>query len=72
MPVNEDGAGGLILTSEEAACYLRISESWLAKARMREDGPTFFQVGRSIRYFETDLLQWAKARSQSRAERPSK
>jgi hypothetical protein len=42
MPVNDVGADGSILTSEEAASYLRVSESWLAKARMREDGPAFF------------------------------
>jgi hypothetical protein len=37
------------------------SLSWLAKARMRGDGPPFIKIGRAIRYSETTLLQWMKA-----------
>jgi hypothetical protein len=36
--------------------------SWLAKARMRGDGPAYIPVGRSIRYSEAALLQWMKSR----------
>jgi predicted DNA-binding transcriptional regulator AlpA len=42
---------------------LRVSQSWLAKARMRGDGPPFVKIGRSIRYRESDLLQWMKSRT---------
>jgi hypothetical protein len=45
----------------DAASFLRVSESWLAKARMRGDGPPFVKVGRSVRYPEGSLLQWMKA-----------
>ena len=41
-----------LLTAKEAAVYLKASESFLAKARMRGDGPPFIKVGRSIRYTE--------------------
>jgi hypothetical protein len=51
-----------LLTPTEAAHLLRVSLSWLAKARMRGDGPTFIKVGRSIRYTETALLHWMKSR----------
>jgi predicted DNA-binding transcriptional regulator AlpA len=51
-----------LLTAQEAAQYLRMSLSWLAKARMRGDGPAYVQVGRSIRYSETTLAQWMKSR----------
>ena len=34
----------------EAADFLRVSQSWLAKARMRGDGPPYVKLGRSIRY----------------------
>jgi predicted DNA-binding transcriptional regulator AlpA len=51
-----------LLTPKEAALSLRVSESWLAKARMRGDGPPYIQVGRSIRYREAALLQWMKSR----------
>jgi excisionase family DNA binding protein len=51
-----------LLTAKEAAQILRVSESFLAKARMRGDGPPFIRVGRSIRYSQAALLQWMKAR----------
>jgi excisionase family DNA binding protein len=50
-----------LLTPKEAAHFLRVSLSWLAKARMRGDGPPFIKVGRSIRYSEAALMQWMKS-----------
>jgi predicted DNA-binding transcriptional regulator AlpA len=52
----------VLLTPKEAARLLKMSVSWLAKARMRGDGPPFIRVGRSIRYSEAALVQWMKAR----------
>jgi hypothetical protein len=52
----------VLLTPKEAAKILKVSLSWLAKARMRGDGPTYVKVGRSIRYAETALIQWMKSR----------
>jgi predicted DNA-binding transcriptional regulator AlpA len=52
----------VLLTAKEAATSLKVSLSWLAKARMRGDGPTYVKVGRSIRYAETTLVQWMKSR----------
>ena len=52
----------LLLTPEETAARLKVSLSWLAKARMRGDGPPYIRVGRSIRYSEPALLQWMKSR----------
>jgi predicted DNA-binding transcriptional regulator AlpA len=49
-------------TPQEAAKILRVSQSWLAKARIRGDGPPFIKVGRSIRYAEAALAQWMKSR----------
>jgi excisionase family DNA binding protein len=51
----------VLLTAKEAAKLLKVSLSWLAKARMRGDGPPYIPVGRSIRYSEAALLQWMKA-----------
>jgi hypothetical protein len=53
---------GVLLTPAEAAQILKVSLSWLAKARMRGDGPPYVPVGRSIRYSEAALLQWVKSR----------
>ena len=51
-----------LLTPKEAAKVLKVSLSWLAKARMRGDGPPYIKLGRSIRYTEAALQQWMKSR----------
>jgi predicted DNA-binding transcriptional regulator AlpA len=48
----------VLLTPKEAAKLLKVSLSWLAKARMRGDGPPYIKFGKSIRYSEGALLQW--------------
>ena len=45
----------LLLTSQEAAAELKVSESFLAKARMRGTGPAFIQLGRAVRYSRSAL-----------------
>jgi excisionase family DNA binding protein len=52
----------VLLTPKEAARLLKVSVSWLAKARMRGDGPPYIRIGRSIRYREDALIQWMKGR----------
>lgn len=49
-----------LFTAREAARVLKVSVSWLAKARMRGDGPAYIKVGRAIRYTELALQQWLK------------
>jgi predicted DNA-binding transcriptional regulator AlpA len=51
-----------VFTPEETANHLKVSLSWLAKARMRGDGPAFIKIGRAIRYSEAALQQWMKSR----------
>ena len=51
----------VLLTPKEVAARLRVSLSFLAKARMRGDGPPFIAIGRSVRYSETALLLWMRA-----------
>jgi excisionase family DNA binding protein len=51
-----------LLSPKEAAKLLKVSLSWLAKARMQGDGPPYIRIGRSIRYSEAALLQWLKSR----------
>jgi predicted DNA-binding transcriptional regulator AlpA len=50
-----------LLTPKEAAAFLRLSESFLAKARMRGDGPRYRKLSRSVRYTMADLSLWVKA-----------
>jgi len=51
-----------LLTAKEVAARLKVSLSWLAKARMRGDGPPYICIGRSIRYAEAALIQWMRSR----------
>ena len=60
----------VLLTPKEAAQRLKLSTSWLAKARMRGDGPPFVQVGRAIRYTEGALLQWVKRHTRTSTSQP--
>ena len=39
-----------LLPPPPAAKALNISLSWLAKARLRGDGPQYIEIGRSVRY----------------------
>jgi hypothetical protein len=50
------------LTPKEASEICRMSVSWLAKARMKGDGPPFGKFGRSVRYEETALHLWTKTK----------
>ena len=52
-----------LLTPKEATQFLRLSLSWLAKARMHGDGPPYVKLGRSVRYREGDLVHWLKSRA---------
>jgi hypothetical protein len=49
-----------MLTAAETAKVLKVSESWLAKARMRGDGPPFIRLGRCVRY--VGLQKWLKTK----------
>jgi len=55
-------SGSFVLTPNEVAGRLKVSMSWLAKARMRGDGPPFIKLGKAIRYPEGQLIQWMKGR----------
>ena len=52
----------VLLESSEAAVFLKVSISWLAKARATNDGPPFVRIGRCVRYSKAALLRWLKSR----------
>lgn len=52
--------------SREAASYLGISASTLAKMRMRGDGPAFIKAGsRIVLYAKADIDAWLATRRRS-------
>ena len=50
-----------LLTPAEAAAYLKLSKSWLAKARLNGNGPPYHKLGGCARYSVTALQQWIKS-----------
>jgi predicted DNA-binding transcriptional regulator AlpA len=52
----------VLLESSEAAAFLKVSISWLAKACATNDGPPFVRIGRCVRYSKAALLRWLKSR----------
>ncbi len=49
LPTAKTGSGyERLLTPQDAATFLRLSESWLAKARMRGDGPPYVTTPRAL------------------------
>jgi predicted DNA-binding transcriptional regulator AlpA len=62
LPHKLAAAALTVLTPKEVANRLQVSCSYLAKARMRGDGPPYIRIGRSIRYAEAALAQWMKSR----------
>ena len=61
-PAREASGSDPLLTPEEAARFTRMSEFWLAKARMRGDGPPYVLFGRAIRYQQSDLIAYIRSR----------
>jgi hypothetical protein len=67
MSGSRAAAGGEVLERlllpEEAAKILKLSTSWLAKARMDGTGPEFVKFGRAVRYRQSSLLKFIKEQS---------
>jgi predicted DNA-binding transcriptional regulator AlpA len=48
-----------LLKPIEAAHFLKLSRSRLAKLRLTGEGPRYMRIGRQVRYSRADLLRWA-------------
>lgn len=58
-----------VLTTKEAAEFLRISERTLQRWRDENRGPKFTEPEpRVIRYFEADLVRWLEVKEDTDAE----
>jgi hypothetical protein len=49
----------------EVARMLKVSLSWLAKARLTGTGPTYVKVGRSVRYTWAAVQAYLKTRTRA-------
>ena len=52
-----------LLAPKEAAPVLGLSVSWLAKARLRGDGPRFVKIGHAVRYPLSYLRDYIRSRT---------
>lgn len=52
-----------VMTTREAAGYLRCSYQMLEIARVKGGGPVFRKLGRLVRYARTDLDRWSAERA---------
>ena len=63
MDVSKTTTTDLLLTPEEAANFLNVSASYLAKSRVNGDGPEFVKIGRAVRYLQSSLRKFIKSRT---------
>jgi predicted DNA-binding transcriptional regulator AlpA len=52
----------VLLEPKDTAAFLKVSLSWLAKARATKEGPPFVRIGRCVRYSKAALFRWLKSR----------
>ncbi len=52
-----------LIKPKEAALYLGMGVSTLAKLRIQGAGPAFRKFGRSVRYSREDLRRWSDERA---------
>ena len=66
-----------LLKPPKVAAILDVSVSWLAKARMRGEGPPFIKIGRAVRYSASAVQEYVRTRmrhstSDAGARRPGR
>lgn len=52
-----------VLVSRDAARFVGLSESTLAKMRLNGNGPVYCKLGRRVVYRPSDLEDWLQART---------
>jgi predicted DNA-binding transcriptional regulator AlpA len=65
MDVSKTTTTDSLLTPEEAAKFLKVSTSYLAKSRVDGSGPEFVKIGRTVRYLESSLRKFIRARTRT-------
>lgn len=51
-----------IMCSKDAACFIALSESTLAKMRLTGGGPPYIKTKRRVFYLRSDLMEWLQER----------
>ena len=71
-PVSSDtySAFTRLLTPAEFAREIKMSESWLAKARVRGNGPPFVKIGKAVRYPDPAAHEWVRSQTRTSTSNP--
>jgi predicted DNA-binding transcriptional regulator AlpA len=54
-----------LYTPADTARKLKMGTSWLAKLRMRGDGPRYIKLGRAVRYPESAIREYLLSRTRT-------
>jgi excisionase family DNA binding protein len=57
-----------LLTTKEAADYLRLGKPTLERFRTARAGPAYIKLGGAVRYLKTDLDRWIERNACLRSE----
>lgn len=57
-----------LLTTKEAADYLRLGKPTLERFRTVRSGPAYIKLGGAVRYLKTDLDRWIERSACLRSE----
>jgi excisionase family DNA binding protein len=60
---NTPHAGDELMSIKEVAALLRVPEATLRYWRHLGTGPRGFRIGRSVRYWRTEVLRWLEDQS---------
>ncbi|TGQ15916.1 AlpA family transcriptional regulator [Mesorhizobium sp. M00.F.Ca.ET.217.01.1.1] len=55
-----------LLTSEQTACRISKSISWLNHSRQTGDGPPYLKIGHQVRYRVEDVDNWLASKTRTR------
>jgi predicted DNA-binding transcriptional regulator AlpA len=56
------GLSDQVLTPKQAAAFLNLSTSWLAKQRLKGGGPPYIKMGGAVRYSAAALQEWMRGK----------
>ena len=59
------GTPDALLHTSDVAKLLKVSLSWLAKARLSGTGPKYTKLGRAVRYAESAVRDFIKSRQRN-------
>jgi len=60
---SREADGRKVLPARDAARFVGLSESTLAKLRLNGNGPVYCKLGRRVVYRPADLEQWLQSRT---------